>query len=459
MSGARREFAHATSDSAVWNCFRGFKATVGHRGARRQLRCEQLEARQMMSASGGELPSPEDADVGTAAIAQTAIGVAEQTALAAREQALAISAVRLRIGNSTVTVTSLEDPVLVNVGDSLQVVGVDYRLHGEESVSGKIAFEGYLNKIKGNKIKTGNVITGRSVQSGELPHGTSSHPGLKASWEMKAGTESITLVMVRYANNEAIVEDRIKIRTQVGTPDFVIDPDIRVRAGNDGPVVGRKVKIVGGWGNVGDGKYKNYAEVDIYHESDPTQLVWVGSNSGVVAGGDFDFGEFTQRHREKGFSKRWIPQLGGQYVLRFYVDPEDRWDEVDENNNVKTVIVDVRDTRAADPRFDAILGRGVRQHALPDKTPPAAAELIDAAMAAADDLETGPSGDSTPFEKQPEEAFGEASPDFRQSSVTPEAPSSAKTTPEVHRKPAVRLPLAADRWAEQVDLALDWRTL
>ncbi len=339
----------------------------------RKLRCETLEKREMLSANAGltpalELTSVPDADI---AVVRSIV----DSSLGARDQSLAISAVHVLIDGRKVTLKSLDRPLEMKVGSSLQIVGIDYvlrgkegRLNGEEGVSGKIAFEGYLNKLHGRRTRTDyrDGRFGGHVQSGELEFGSSSHPGLDKAWKMEAGTESLTLVMVRYDAKGATVEDRITVRTQVGTPDFVINPEIKIKGSSKGVVVGKRVKIYGAWGNQGEGRYRNYAEVNIYHESDPNKIVWVGTIADVVGEGDFDKGQFVNKVKRDGFAKRWIPELGGTYVLKFYADPENQWSESSEDNNVVEVKLEVKDLRHKARGRDASHGFGFNHHNVVD---------------------------------------------------------------------------------------------
>lgn len=329
-----------------------------------------------------------------------AVAPAIDDSLAGRDQALAISAVHLLVDGREVSVTSLNEIVEMEVGSTLEIVGIDYRLLGEESVSGKIAFEGYLNKLRGASVATdySDGRFGGHEQEGELPVGSAAHSGLEGEWKLAAGTESITLVMVRYGANEVAVEDRVTIRTQVGTPDFVMYPKVVVRGSSRGIVTGEKVQLYGAWGNVGDGTYRNYMEVDIYHESDPTKIVWSGAIASVTTAGDYDSGEFLNKVSKDGFAKRWIPELGGTYTLKFYVDPENAWNEADEDNNVGTATLDVQDLRQVSRGSDTSFGRGANHHSFADTVTPdlsaAASRLAERSGLASSTTNSTPAADS-----------------------------------------------------------------
>ena len=332
----------------------------------RKLSCETLEKREMLSVNTGlapalVVPSVPDADV---AVVRSIV----DSSLGARDQSLAISAIHVLIDGREVTLKSLDRPLEMKVGSKLQIVGIEYRLNGEEGVSGKIAFEGYLNKLHGRRTRTDyrDGRFGGHVQEGKLEFGSSWHPGLDKAWEMQAGTESLTLVMVRYDADGATVEDRITVRTQVGTPDFVVNPEIKIKGSGKGVVVGKRVQIYGAWGNQGEGRYRSYAEVNIYHESDPSKIVWVGTIADVVGEGDFDKGQFVNKVKRDGFAKRWVPELGGTYVLKFYADPENQWSESNEENNVVEVKLEVKDLRHEARGRDASHGFGFNHHSVVD---------------------------------------------------------------------------------------------
>ncbi len=320
----------------------------------------------MLSANASAAPELQSA--ATPDFTQAVIADAVDSSLGARDQALAISAVHFLIDGREVTLTSLDQLLEMEVGSSLQVVGIDYRLNGEEIVAGKIAFEGYLNKLRGSRLRTdyGDGRFGGHEQEGQIAFGESSHSGLSDAWKMEAGSESLTLVMVRYGADQVAVEDRITIRTQVGTPDFVIDPEVRIKGSSKGIVVGRAVKIYGVWSNEGAGTYRSYAEVDIYHESDPTKVVWSGALADVVEGGESDKGRFLNKVKRDGFSRNWMPDLGGTYTLKFYADPENSWNESDESNNVVSKTIEVEDLRKRSTRRDAFLGFGFNHHSVDD---------------------------------------------------------------------------------------------
>lgn len=419
----------------------------------RSLRCEALEKREMLSANAGSMPQlqlPSEPEFVPAVIAP-----AVDNSLGARDQDLAISAVHLLIDGREVTLSSLDQLLEMEVGSSLQIVGIDYRLNGEEVVSGKIAFEGYLNKLKGSRVRTDydDGRFGGHDQQGELPFGSASHPGLNDAWKMEAGTESITLVMVRYGADGVAVEDRITIRTQVGTPDFVFNPEVRIKGSSKGVFTGRSVKIHGVWGNAGEGTYRNYAEVDIYHESDPTKIVWSGTLADVVDAGEYDKGQFINKVKQDGFSKSWIPELGGTYTLKFYVDPENRWNESSEDNNLVVAQVEVQDLRYRSPKHDSSSGFGFNHHSVPDVASHAAALASAASL-----LNASQSSSSEAAGHSTEESSDQVQEDVKDLVV--EVAFADNGAVEVRVQDAVKAESnraeesPSDEWLEAIDTAL-----
>lgn len=272
------------------------------------------------------------------------VEVAPAETLAQEHEVLSITAVHVRVGDKVFTVRSKTDIVPVTPGQELQVIGVDYRLRDGETLEGKVAFEGYLRKVSNKGTSAFDYRDGRqgkSVQNGEIPEGVSSHPGLRSGWTMESGYERLLIAMVRYNGNGPIVEDRVSFRIQVAKTDFEMTK-VKLRPDDGLAVAGKEIRLYGGWRNLEKGRVKDYAEVDIYHESDRRKLVWVGSFTRVANGNGIAKGEFTQRYNK--FSERWTPDRAGTYTLKFYADPEDRWVEENEDNNVIVVKIKVFNT-------------------------------------------------------------------------------------------------------------------
>ncbi len=298
------------------------------------------------------LPAPELAP--DPVVAPTVV-VDDANSLAARSQALAISAVHFLVDGQEVTLTSLDQHLHMSAGSSLEVVGITYRWQGVEPLAGKIAFESYLSKIHGQEARDDyeDGRFGRHEQT-EVSLGTTTHSGLEGGWVVEVGTESLSLLMVRYTEEGAQVEDRLRITTQVGAPDFYVDPDIEIVPSSKGLIVGRRLRISGAWGNAGAGLYRNHTELDIYHESDLTRPVWVGVRADVLGAGETESGKFINKIKQDGFAKDWVPERSGTYILSFVADPENLCNEADEANNRVTMrlkIADAGDVAAANKKL------------------------------------------------------------------------------------------------------------
>ena len=96
---------------------------------------------------------------------------------------------------------------------------------------------------------------------------------------------------------------------------------------------GEWAKFKGEWINDGDGTFWTYAELDVYHESDLTNPVWVGTLTGETGPGDSEGGTF-ENTTDDAFDRWWRPDRTGTYLVKAYVDPEAAWHESNETNNI-----------------------------------------------------------------------------------------------------------------------------
>ena len=287
---------------------------------------ESLESRKLLSASGQP--------------------VVDTPALEALQE-LEVSSVQLRINNDIVVVNTSYDTVVVQPGDTVQVVGITYQGNlAAEPLDGKIAFEAYLSRSGESGRSVIDYSTGRfgapsvaSPVTGEIV----SHPGLDGEWDVTSDDTRITIAMVRYFGNSSQVEGRFAVKLQVERPDFehVLDEDISKQKLK----VGKEAKIIGAWKNAGDETFHNYSEVDIYNAADMNVPVWVGVLAGTPGPGETLSGEYLNLNEQNAFNTRWTPTQAGEYVLKFYVDPENVDEETDETNNVEVVRVTVQSTK------------------------------------------------------------------------------------------------------------------
>ena len=252
---------------------------------------------------------------------------------------LSITTVTVEVAGESFVLRSQSNVIHIPPGENLQVVGVDYRLKSGETLSGKVAFEGYLRHVTTSGDPAGETFfdygdsrQGKSVQSGDIPAGESSHPGLDSGWAIETGTDQLLISMVRYGGTGPVIEDRVRFDIQVGEVDIELK-DVSIDPSGRYALVGEQIRLFGQWRNLNEqgGLIRDYAEVDIFHSSDLQTPVWVGSFTHVIEAKGFASGEFTQRYGK--FDEFWTPDRAGTYVLRFSADPEDRFAEVDEDNN------------------------------------------------------------------------------------------------------------------------------
>lgn len=73
--------------------------------------------------------------------------------------------------------------------------------------------------------------------------------------------------------------------------------------------------------------------------------VWVGVLVGTPRPGETLRGEYVNLNEQNAFDTRWTPSVEGEYILKFYVDPENVDEETDETNNVAEVRVTVKSAK------------------------------------------------------------------------------------------------------------------
>lgn len=268
-----------------------------------------------------------------AAVQAADVQLLEDRALLSAANPLDIAEVHLKVAGEDVVVKNRR-PVIVQPGDSLEVVGITYAgSQNMEPLEGVIAFEGYLRTRQGNGKNEFDYGDGRfgDADTDDPIDGTeTTHPGLDGDWDINTDTNRLVISMVRYFGNEFEVEDRFAINIQTGSPDFAHKltseplPDVRL---------GKRVTLTGAWTNAGQGTLRTYAEVDIYHESDPETIVWVGVLEGRAKAGQQVVGRYVNRGINNALPVHWVPQEAGNYTLKFYGDPEEAATEANEDDN------------------------------------------------------------------------------------------------------------------------------
>ncbi len=304
---------------------------------------EPLEARMMLASD--VLPgNPEEAQPLESDPSDTVELAPEASSTDTTEtHAFHINSLHLKVNGRDVAVTNWQR-LEMNVGDTLEVVGVDYKVHADGQLDGLVALEGYLRKPDSSdpfgQIDYSDGRFGAPESNGPIAAGHNYHSGLEGSWNVEAGWNRLLVTMMRYTADGGSVETTFSVTLQVGQPDFVLRPERPKKLR-----VGEEATILGGWGNAGQGQYYNYSEVDISHVSDMNNPVWVGVLVGTAGAGLMLDGEYVNPTENDAFAERWTPQEEGEYRAYFYADPEHSWAESSESNNREVVTFKVRQAK------------------------------------------------------------------------------------------------------------------
>ncbi len=324
---------------------------------------ENLEDRQMMTATGFE-NIVESEPITFAEVAPEVQG-----------SAATIDGVNIRINGQGEYISAVRPEIKLNAGDYLEVVSIDLNVSDSfENQSGVFALEGHISKIVSQTGPSSiDYSDGRfSTPDSALPvaFGDLSMSGVDGGWNVQNGWDRVTLNLVQYYGNESSGESTFHIKMQVGTPEFNFVDDFDNFA--DQPLaVGDEVNIVESWFNSGDGRFHNYAEVDVFFEAESIPS-WVGV---LVGNADQDggvTGEFLFPTQNGDlFTERWTPDKAGIYRIEFTVDPENLWNESNElNNRIRLEVtvsksasaVDIGNTGRGVVRQDRATGEGFIMH-------------------------------------------------------------------------------------------------
>jgi len=290
----------------------------------RTLRFENLEDRRVLSGNGIgagiELDQADSGFVTTTEVNQFGF------------QSDAITHLTVLVNGEVRELTPQNNTLDLNWGDTVEVADIHFT---SDSNDGVFAAEGYINKI--GDLTSASLIDyndGR-FSGGERDFvangGDGTVGGLNNSWTVDTGWDRLTINLMHYTESGTEVAGRFFVNMQVGTPDFAFDTDKLDTILEQEITVGDEVTIPAGWLNQQAGIFHNYAEVDIYHACDPNQILWAGASIGNA--GDLIEGEFVNTREGDGFTERWIPTESGEYILRYYVDPENSAKESNEDNN------------------------------------------------------------------------------------------------------------------------------
>ena len=316
----------------------------------RTLRFESLEDRRVLSATGFESVAPDtnlDNSAFVSSVEESNFGF---------QQDEAISSLTLLVNGEERRLSDADNVLNLVVGDTVEVSEIAFSSNAQEGV---FAAEGYINKI--GDLTSASLIDyndGRFSDSSRdfaANGGDGVVAGLNNSWTVEAGWDRLTLNLIHYTEAATDVAGRFFVNLQVGQPDFAFDTEVLDQVTQQEITVGDQVVIPGGWfNNRGTGLFHNYAEVDIYHDSNPDAVIWAGALVGNV--GDSVEGEFVNTRANDGFSERWTPDAPGEYTLRYYIDPENSAAELDESNNFYEIKLTVKgEAQPAEPAVAQIV--------------------------------------------------------------------------------------------------------
>lgn len=263
-----------------------------------------------------------------------------------------ISEVTIRVDDQLVSITP-GATLALKVGQLIAVQGVRFQLDGAAQADDQFALEGYLRQLtvsgRSRISDDYNYQDGRFGSGLSLNEGASSgeHQGLTGAWQATTGQTALSLVLMRYADDVPAGLPLARIVIQLQVTQRTDKVDFQIAQGKvDKAQLDRTTTITGAWVNTTKGTFRNYAEVNVYHESDLLAPVWVGTLSGVSVNGGRVSGEFTNDRADDAFAERWVPNRSGRYVVRFYADPENVWKETNERNNTREIVVKISPQQA-----------------------------------------------------------------------------------------------------------------
>ncbi len=293
---------------------------------KRILRYEQLEDRRVLSGNGfGIVDHSHESGYVTTDFEQSDFSF---------QQDDVITHLKVLVNGEQRELTPQNQTLDLVAGDSVEVIEIGFASTEDQGV---YAAEGYINKL--GDLTSASLIDyndGR-FSGGERDYQANGQDGVVAGlsneWIVESGWDRLTINLMHYTEDATDVDGRFFVNLQVGQPDFQFDTDHLDTILNQEIMEGDEVSIPAKWLNNLAGNFHNYAEVDIYHECDPNMIVWAGAAVGNANSDHTIEGEFVNTRENDGFSNRWTPTAPGEYILKYYVDPERHVDESNEDNN------------------------------------------------------------------------------------------------------------------------------
>ena len=300
-------------------------------GPQRKLQFENLEERCVLSANGFDLAPAVASD--TVLTAPEAIP--SQPLGSSLEQAQTdITSITVSVNGELRTLNPANDRLQLAAGDEFEVVEISF---DSNATQGVFAVEGYLNKLQDDSSTSLiDYNDGRFslIEDNFAANGSNGVVGgLDESWTAEFGWDRLTLSLLHYQDSNTSIVSRAIIDLQVGQADFAFDPAALQEIQNLTGTVGESFDVFGIWKNLGEGKFHNYAELDVYHLSDREQIVWAGAIVGNASADNPVEGLFVNTRRDDTFPETFVPDRPGTYVFRFYLDPEGIVSETNESNN------------------------------------------------------------------------------------------------------------------------------
>ena len=312
----------------------------------RILRYENLEDRRVLSVTGFDESTPDGAYV-TSDFDDSGYGFQDD----------AIAYLRVLVNGEVRTLTPANSTLDLVEGDQMEVIEIGFQ---STETTGVFAAEGYVSKI--GDLSSASLIDyndGRfsGGKRDAVANGSSGViGGLANPWVVESGWDRLTINLMHYDADSTEVGARFFAQLQVGQPDFELDTEHLDTILKQEIKVGDQVEIPARWLNNIEGKFHNYAEVDIYRADDTEAIVWAGAAVGNVSVDNAIEGEFLNTRESDPFSERWTPDAPGEYILKYYIDPEKIVNETNEGNNeyeIRLIVGEKSDLVAVDDEFQA----------------------------------------------------------------------------------------------------------
>ena len=301
----------------------------------RPLRYESLEDRRVLSATGFE-----SVDSGEPDIALVTTENFDTSVFATQTEG--ITRLLVEVNGEQIELSPGNTILQLAEGDTVNVVDIRF---SSAARTGVFAAEGYVNKLSdASSASTIDYNDGRfSVREASQPAtgGEGAIAGLNQGWKVDSGWDRLTINLMHYTESSTEVADRFFVNLQVGQPDFEFDSVTLDQIQEQLIRVGDSVTIPAQWLNNLDGTFHNYAEVDIYHSSNMDEVVWAGASVGNASSDNPIEGEFLNTRSDDPFTEKWTPEREGEYVLKYYLDPEAVVSEANEDNNEYEIRVKV----------------------------------------------------------------------------------------------------------------------